>query len=97
MILREEGEAASRCVNSSCPARLRETLLHFSARGVMDIDGLGEALVNQLAGRGLVKNRSLQYPQSQGRSKFVHGRFDLVPEEGPDEPVGDQVVCREID
>jgi len=53
-IVREEGEAASRCVNSSCPARLRETLLHFSARGVMDIDGLGDALVDQLLARGLV-------------------------------------------
>jgi DNA ligase (NAD+) len=53
-IVREEGEAASRCVNSSCPARLRETLLHFSARGVMDIDGLGDALVDQLLARDLV-------------------------------------------
>jgi DNA ligase (NAD+) len=53
-IVREEGEAASRCVNSSCPARLRETLLHFSARGVMDIDGLGDALVDQLLAKGLV-------------------------------------------
>jgi DNA ligase (NAD+) len=52
--VREEGEAASRCVNASCPARLRETLLHFSARGVMDIDGLGDALVDQLLARGLV-------------------------------------------
>jgi len=53
-IVREEGEAASRCVNASCPARLRETLLHFSARGVMDIDGLGDALVDQLLNRGIV-------------------------------------------
>jgi DNA ligase (NAD+) len=52
--VREEGEAASRCVNASCPARLRETLLHFSARGVMDIDGLGDALVDQLLNRGIV-------------------------------------------
>jgi DNA ligase (NAD+) len=55
-IVREEGEAASRCVNASCPARLRETLLHFSARGVMDIDGLGDALVDQLLARGLVRS-----------------------------------------
>ena len=53
-IVREEGEAASRCVNASCPARLRETLLHFSALGVMDIDGLGDALVDQLLNRGIV-------------------------------------------
>ncbi|HEY4362040.1 MAG TPA: NAD-dependent DNA ligase LigA [Bryobacteraceae bacterium] len=55
-IVRAEGEAASRCINTNCPARLKESLLHFSARGVMDIDGLGEALVDQLVDQGLVKN-----------------------------------------
>jgi DNA ligase (NAD+) len=55
-VVRVEGEAASRCINTNCPARLKESLLHFSARGVMDIDGLGEALVNQLVDQGLVKN-----------------------------------------
>jgi DNA ligase (NAD+) len=55
-IVREEGEAASRCMNTNCPARLRESLLHFAARGVMDIDGVGDALVDQLLSRGLVHN-----------------------------------------
>ncbi len=55
-VVREEGEAASRCVNTNCPARLRESLLHFAARGVMDIDGMGDALVDQLLSRGLVHN-----------------------------------------
>ena len=55
-VVREEGEAARRCVNTNCPARLRESLLHFSARGVMDIDGLGDALVDQLLSRGYVRN-----------------------------------------
>jgi DNA ligase (NAD+) len=55
-IVREQGEAASRCVNTNCPARLRESLLHFASRGVMDIDGLGDALVDQLLTRGLVRN-----------------------------------------
>jgi DNA ligase (NAD+) len=55
-IARVEGEAASRCVNTNCPARLKESILHFAARGVMDIDGLGDALVNQLVDRGLVSN-----------------------------------------
>ena len=50
--MREEGEAASRCINTDCPARLKETILHFAARGVMDIDGMGEALVDQLVDRG---------------------------------------------
>ncbi|MBV8807437.1 MAG: NAD-dependent DNA ligase LigA, partial [Acidobacteriaceae bacterium] len=53
-IIRQEGEAASRCVNTNCPARLRESLLHFASRHVMDIDGLGDALVDQLLNRGLV-------------------------------------------
>ena len=55
-IVREEGEAASRCINTNCPARLKESILHFSSRGVMNIDGLGDALVDQLVEKGLVKN-----------------------------------------
>jgi DNA ligase (NAD+) len=55
-IVRVEGEAASRCINTNCPARLKESILHFAARGVMDIDGLGEALVGQLVDAGLVRN-----------------------------------------
>ncbi len=55
-VVREAGEAASRCINTNCPARLKESLLHFSMRSVMDIDGLGEALVDQLVDRGLVKS-----------------------------------------
>jgi DNA ligase (NAD+) len=55
-VVRVEGEAASRCINTNCPARLKESVLHFAARGVMDIDGLGDVLVNQLVDRGLVAN-----------------------------------------
>ncbi len=55
-IVRAEGEAASRCINTNCPARLKESILHFAARGVMDIDGMGDALVDQLVESGLVKN-----------------------------------------
>ena len=55
-VSRAEGEVASRCINSDCPARLKETILHFAARGVMDIDGMGEALVDQLVGKGMVKS-----------------------------------------
>ena len=53
-IVRTEGEADYRCVNIDCPARLRESLLHFASRGVMNIDGMGEAVVTQLMERGLV-------------------------------------------
>ncbi len=55
-VVRPEGEVISRCINTNCGARLRESVLHFAARGVMDIDGLGEALVDQLVGKELVKN-----------------------------------------
>jgi DNA ligase (NAD+) len=55
-IVREEGEAASRCINTNCPARLEGSILHFVARGVMDIDGMGEVLVDQLVARGLVRS-----------------------------------------
>ncbi len=55
-IVREEGEAASRCINVNCPARLKESVRHFASRGVMNIDGLGDALIDQLVDSGLVKN-----------------------------------------
>jgi DNA ligase (NAD+) len=53
-VVRVEGEADYRCVNADCPALLRETLLHFGARDVMNIEGLGEAVVGQLLENGLV-------------------------------------------
>ena len=55
-VVRVEGEADHRCVNQKCPAKLRETILHFASRGVMNIDGMGDALVNQLTERGIVKD-----------------------------------------
>jgi DNA ligase (NAD+) len=55
-VVRTPGEADHRCVNANCPAKLQGTILHFASRHIMDIDGLGEALVNQLTERGLVKN-----------------------------------------
>jgi DNA ligase (NAD+) len=55
-VVRTEGEVDYRCVNANCPAKLRETILHFASRGIMNIDGMGDALVNQLTDRGLVKN-----------------------------------------
>jgi DNA ligase (NAD+) len=55
-VVREPGEAASRCINTSCPARVKESILHFASRGVMNIDGLGDAVVDQLVESGLVKS-----------------------------------------
>ena len=55
-VVREEGEVDWRCVNADCPAKLRETLLHYGSRGVMNIEGLGDAAVQQLLDRGMVKS-----------------------------------------
>jgi DNA ligase (NAD+) len=52
--VREEGEVASRCTGVACPAKRREALLHFASRSGMDVQGLGDALVDQLLARGLV-------------------------------------------
>ena len=50
-LMKVEGEVDWRCVNNSCPARVREELLHWAARGVMNIEGLGDAMVAQLLGQ----------------------------------------------
>jgi DNA ligase (NAD+) len=55
-VFREEGEAAYRCVGIACPAKLKESLTFFASRGAMDVDGLGEKLVEQLVDRGLVQD-----------------------------------------
>jgi len=52
-LVREPGEVDLRCVNVSCPARLEEELRHFASRSVMNIEGLGEAMVAQLLGHTL--------------------------------------------
>jgi DNA ligase (NAD+) len=74
-VVREEGEVDYRCVNADCPAKLRETLLHFGARGVMNIEGLGDAAVQQLLDRGLVKSvadlYSLTEEQVVGLERFA--------------------------
>jgi DNA ligase (NAD+) len=55
-VFRPEGEAVRRCGNVGCPAKLKESLLHFASRKAMKIDGLGEALVEQLVSQGAVKD-----------------------------------------
>ena len=51
-----EGEVAYRCLNSACPAKRRESLLHFASRHAMDIDGLGDKIVDQLVDKDLAKD-----------------------------------------
>ena len=55
-ISREEGQAAWRCTSLACPARLGETIRHFASRRAMDIEGLGEKLIDQLVSRGVVRS-----------------------------------------
>jgi DNA ligase (NAD+) len=53
--VREEGGAVTRCPNRACPAKLKNRLLHLAGRSALDVDGLGEKLVDQLLDTGLVK------------------------------------------
>jgi DNA ligase (NAD+) len=55
-IHRDEGEVAYRCVNAACPAKRKESLLHFASRHAMDINGLGDKIVDQLVDKGMVKD-----------------------------------------
>ncbi len=55
-VVRDPEEVAYRCVSARCPAKLKESLLHFAGRRAMDIDGLGEKIVDQLVDKGMVKD-----------------------------------------
>jgi DNA ligase (NAD+) len=57
-VVREEDQVAVRCVNAQCPAQLKRRIEHFAARGALDIEGLGEAMVEQLVERKLVQEVS---------------------------------------
>jgi DNA ligase (NAD+) len=60
-VYREEGEAVRRCLSQTCPAKLKESLLHWASRRAMKIDGLGERLVDQLVAKNLVHDVSDLY------------------------------------
>ena len=64
---RAEGGVAYRCVNTACPAQLKESLLHFAGRRAMNIDGLGEALVDQLVDKGIVHDAADLYSLTQAQ------------------------------
>jgi len=53
-VIRSENEAALRCINSSCPAQVKERIKHFASKGAFDIDGLGEKLIEQLVDKELL-------------------------------------------
>ena len=84
-VVREEGEAIKRCVNTNCPARLKESILHFASRRAMNIDGLGEALVEQFVDKGLIKSLAGLY-----ELKKIRGSDRVVGADGQEvdgEPV----------
>ncbi len=58
---KREGEVALRCINLQCPAQVKNWIAHYASRGAMDINGLGESLVEQLVDSGLVKNPAELY------------------------------------
>lgn len=55
-IHKSDDEVAYRCVNAACPAKRKESLLHYAGRHAMDIDGLGDKIVDQLVDKGIVKD-----------------------------------------
>jgi DNA ligase (NAD+) len=85
-VVRVEGEVDYRCVNVDCPAKLRESLLHFGRRGVMNIEGLGDAVVQQLLDRSLVRSvadlYTLTEEQLAGLDRFAeksaHALFEEI-------------------
>lgn len=55
-VVREEGEAVSRCIGIECPAKLVRNIIHFVSRECMNIDGLGDKIIEQLINRNLISN-----------------------------------------
>jgi DNA ligase, NAD-dependent len=55
-VVREKGEAVTRCINTSCPAILRGSLIHFCSRDALDINGVGEKLVQQMVDHNLLNS-----------------------------------------
>ena len=66
---RPEGEVVVRCTNAACPAQIKESLLHFGSRGAMDIEHLGEAVVEQLVDGGLVHDFADLYRLDRGPAR----------------------------
>jgi len=87
-LVRDEEEVVWRCENTSCPARLRRSLEHFASRSAMNIEGLGESLVDQLIVQGLVGSFSDLYHLTSGQLE------QLVVT--PKEPASERAVPRKL-
>ncbi|MBU0986582.1 MAG: NAD-dependent DNA ligase LigA, partial [Proteobacteria bacterium] len=55
-VLRAADEAVSRCLNTACPAQVKERIKHFASKGAFDIDGLGDKLIEQMVNKGILKS-----------------------------------------
>jgi DNA ligase (NAD+) len=94
-VFKPEGEVISRCVNPSCPAKVRESILHFASRRAMDIDGLGEALVDQLLASGLVRS----IPDIYGLTRERLAELERMGEKSADNLLGEikESKARDLD
>ena len=81
-LVKVPGEVDWRCINASCPARLREELIHFGARKVMNIEGLGEAMVAQLLGQTGLEEAGLE-PTHLDETEMDGAPDDLAEAESP--------------
>ena len=75
-LVREPGEAVTRCINPLCPAQVREHLLHFVGRSAMNIEGFGYATLDQLITRGLVKDPADLYHLTRDQLLTLEGFAD---------------------
>lgn len=72
-VIREDGEAAVRCVNPECPAQLLRNVIHFCSRDAMDIEGLGDALVEKFISENLISNVADIYDITAGEIMMLEG------------------------
>jgi len=82
-VSRLEGEAVHRCLNASCPAQLKKSIRHFTSKRAMDIDGLGDKLVDKLVDEGLIRNAADLYHLTKD---------DLIPLEGMAEKLATNII-----
>ena len=75
-VVREEGEAAIRCINPDCPAQLLRKLIHFCSRNAMNIEGLGEAVLEQLVNANLISKATDIYRLTEEDIKKLDKKQD---------------------
>mgnify|MGYP005757245321 FL=1 len=86
--VREEGEAVLRCIGIECPAKLYRSIIHFASKDAMDIDGLGEAIIQELIDRKLLNNIADIYALTfedvaslkKNGKKFAQNMMDAIEE-----------------